>query len=110
MAKAAESFVCQSCGATYRKWQGRCDACNGWNTIAEEAPKLAVPKGLSAGRGKAIGFASLSAQPDNVRSEEHTSELQSLMRNSYAVFCLKKKKKTETAASTRTINKRNKKR
>src|SRR3546814_6257369 len=29
------------------------------------------------------------------RSEEHTSELQSLMRISYAVFCLKKKKKTE---------------
>src|SRR3546814_3669200 len=28
------------------------------------------------------------------RSEEHTSELQSLMRNSYAVFCLKKKKRT----------------
>src|SRR3546814_1013878 len=28
------------------------------------------------------------------RSEEHTSELQSLMRNSYAVFCLKKKTKT----------------
>src|SRR3546814_8069079 len=27
------------------------------------------------------------------RSEEHTSELQSIMRNSYAVFCLKKKKK-----------------
>src|SRR3546814_7588861 len=30
---------------------------------------------------------------DLVRSEEHTSELQSLMRISYAVFCLKKKKK-----------------
>src|SRR3546814_6120435 len=30
----------------------------------------------------------------NWRSEEHTSELQSLMRISYAVFCLKKKKKT----------------
>src|SRR3546814_6514967 len=30
---------------------------------------------------------------DSFRSEEHTSELQSLMRNSYAVFCLKKKKK-----------------
>src|SRR3546814_6090254 len=29
---------------------------------------------------------------DKGRSEEHTSELQSLMRNSYAVFCLKKKK------------------
>src|SRR3546814_2994198 len=31
---------------------------------------------------------------DKVRSEEHTSELQSLMRISYAVFCLKKKKQT----------------
>src|SRR3546814_1340441 len=30
------------------------------------------------------------------RSEEHTSELQSLMRISYAVFCLKKKKQNET--------------
>src|SRR3546814_5565853 len=30
------------------------------------------------------------------RSEEHTSELQSLMRISYAVFCLKKKKNTKT--------------
>src|SRR3546814_4526640 len=33
----------------------------------------------------------VNEQPDN-RSEEHTSELQSLMRISYAVFCLKKKK------------------
>src|SRR3546814_3546107 len=31
---------------------------------------------------------------NDIRSEEHTSELQSLMRISYAVFCLKKKKKT----------------
>src|SRR3546814_9947993 len=31
--------------------------------------------------------------PDTLRSEEHTSELQSLMRISYAVFCLKKKKR-----------------
>src|SRR3546814_2257476 len=31
------------------------------------------------------------------RSEEHTSELQSLMRSSYAVFCLKKKTETETS-------------
>src|SRR3546814_6935845 len=34
------------------------------------------------------------------RSEEHTSELQSLMRISYAVFCLKKKKKTDTKYKT----------
>src|SRR3546814_3577607 len=34
------------------------------------------------------------------RSEEHTSELQSLMRISYAVFCLKKKQKTDTDHAT----------
>src|SRR3546814_9987487 len=36
----------------------------------------------------------LAAIAGRLRSEEHTSELQSLMRISYAVFCLKKKKKT----------------
>src|SRR3546814_9989465 len=35
----------------------------------------------------------LLKKQEDVRSEEHTSELQSLMRISYAVFCLKKKKK-----------------
>src|SRR3546814_5430635 len=35
----------------------------------------------------------VAGRQQRVRSEEHTSELQSLMRNSYAVFCLKKKKR-----------------
>src|SRR3546814_2878146 len=38
------------------------------------------------------------------RSEEHTSELQSLMRNSYAVFCLKKKKRIIRTAKTEVQN------
>src|SRR3546814_2628573 len=38
-----------------------------------------------------------------VRSEEHTSELQSLMRISYAVFCLKKKKQTTNSTYFRHI-------
>src|SRR3546814_3862198 len=38
------------------------------------------------------------------RSEEHTSELQSLMRISYAVFCLKKKKKRTQIGRTDNIN------
>src|SRR3546814_10792399 len=41
-------------------------------------------------------------EPVALRSEEHTSELQSLMRISYAVFCLKKKKITHN--NTHTIN------
>src|SRR3546814_1717166 len=39
-----------------------------------------------------------------VRSEEHTSELQSLMRISYAVFCLNKKTKTQRIILLNTIN------
>src|SRR3546814_1818726 len=49
------------------------------------------PLGGKADPGARIGGRAPSAK---FRSEEHTSELQSLMRISYAVFCLKKKKKT----------------
>src|SRR3546814_1002974 len=41
------------------------------------------------------GGASITLALEDGRSEEHTSELQSLMRISYAVFCLKKKKKNK---------------
>src|SRR3546814_5220442 len=42
------------------------------------------------------------------RSEEHTSELQSLMRISYAVFCLKKKNRNNTIQKPKTRNKTHK--
>src|SRR3546814_5067421 len=47
--------------------------------------------------GVAIDITDLKATEEALRerSEEHTSELQSLMRISYAVFCLKKKKQTK---------------
>src|SRR3546814_7991124 len=44
-------------------------------------------------------------QQTGVRSEEHTSELQSLMRISYAVFCLKKKNRYKRRTSSKTHNK-----
>src|SRR3546814_6515965 len=48
-------------------------------------------------RASSPGHCVLSRMSSVLRSEEHTSELQSLMRISYAVFCLKKKKRnTET--------------
>src|SRR3546814_10869323 len=52
--------------------------------------------GQSAGDGDALALPAgeLVRELRAVRSEEHTSELQSLMRISYAVFCLKKKKQT----------------
>src|SRR3546814_9589499 len=50
----------------------------------------AGPEVLDFGRAQRT----CGCQPLSHRSEEHTSELQSLMRTSYAVFCLKKKKYT----------------
>src|SRR3546814_3109750 len=48
-------------------------------------------------------LAAIRLEEAETRSEEHTSELQSLMRNSYAVFCLKKKKKTTLNATPTTV-------
>src|SRR3546814_1822129 len=52
---------------------------------------------LDAGRRVlgALAFVAVRQHQRQARSEEHTSELQSLMRISYAVFCLKKKKERE---------------
>src|SRR3546814_1161646 len=66
------------------------------NDDGVDAPGIqALARGL-----RAAGHEVLIVAPDrdrSGRSEEHTSELQSLMRISYAVFCLKKKnKKTQT--------------
>src|SRR3546814_9298002 len=53
-------------------------------------------EGFYADRTMHLGPGEFMPTPDlAIRSEEHTSELQSLMRISYAVFCLKKKKKNQ---------------
>jgi len=52
MAKAKSQFICQSCGAVYSRWQGRCEACGEWNSIAEEVVEGGVgasPNGATAG-------------------------------------------------------------
>jgi len=36
MSKIKTTFFCQNCGAQYSKWQGQCNSCKEWNTIAEE--------------------------------------------------------------------------
>src|SRR3546814_1095572 len=57
------------------------------NYIAPEAAGRLVKDGLVC----AIKYGAVRSDPADDRSEEHTSELQSLMRISYDVFCLKKK-------------------
>src|SRR3546814_6670834 len=63
---------------------------------AKAAIHLVHPAGAS-GADFRQGLAHLG---EEIRSEEHTSELQSLMRTSYAVFCLKKNNKHQTHTNT----------
>src|SRR3546814_1550026 len=58
-----------------------------------KARKLSIPNN-STKRSLSRSNMQVRVLAPTVRSEEHTSELQSLMRISYAVFCLKKKTKT----------------
>src|SRR3546814_3416878 len=64
----------------------------GWHPVQRDLPPPVVasriPDHVRCRRGNGRAWQDRASQ----RSEEHTSELQSLMRISYAVFCLKKKK------------------
>src|SRR3546814_5672920 len=64
----------------------------------DEQERPLRPFRLQAGAAAGDGGGRRPALPPrrNGRSEEHTSELQSLMRSSYAVFCLKEKRKHES--------------
>src|SRR3546814_5067981 len=66
-------------------------------------PRGAAPAPGRRGRDGDGDAASAHVRSDG-RSEEHTSELQSLMRISYAVFCLKKKKNRMLSSTTNTHN------
>jgi len=52
--KSKTLFICQNCGASYPKWVGKCDNCEQWNTLVEQAPvsvgKSAVSKSESSGK------------------------------------------------------------
>src|SRR5438309_8837571 len=54
MARPAHTFVCQNCGATSPRWQGKCDACGEWNTLVEEGA-VASPRGPLSGRAARKG-------------------------------------------------------
>src|SRR3546814_7874498 len=60
--------------------------------------RMVLGRAIATPRGLPFPFRQLHRSPV-MRSEEHTSELQSLMRISYAVFCLKKKKITKNMLS-----------
>lgn len=58
MAKAKTRFVCQACGSSFPKWQGKCSDCGEWNTLQEEAvvEEKSTPRG-----GRSGGYAGVAA-------------------------------------------------
>src|SRR3546814_10192457 len=87
-----------------KKWAMNPQTVNAYNGGLEN--KIVFPAGIlqapyfSESVDDAVNYGAIG------RSEEHTSELQSLMRISYAVFCLKKKTQTKTRTKSKLNNKK----
>jgi DNA repair protein RadA/Sms len=64
MARHEPTFVCQNCGAAYGRWQGKCDACGEWNTIAEESAATARPSmpGRPPRKGRKFALEALAGE------------------------------------------------
>ncbi len=75
MARSATRYVCQECGAAQPKWTGKCEACGGWNTLVEEVPAEAAPRGLGRRRGRPLELATLAGPtPPVLRRETGIAE------------------------------------
>src|SRR3546814_10539256 len=85
-------------GAGTLLWVRRYDLAEFAVVLEPEEPLAGARRALYIGMNALAAALSVHAPPE--RSEEHTSELQSLMRISYAVFCLKKKKTNNKTKST----------
>ncbi|RIK98997.1 MAG: DNA repair protein RadA [Proteobacteria bacterium] len=80
MARPAPSFICQTCGAAYNRWQGKCDACGEWNTLVEEtAGGVGTSPATGRGgrrKGRLIALESLSGEsPEAPRLASGMAEL-----------------------------------
>src|SRR3546814_8796058 len=85
----------------------RCDLPRSTPALGRRLGRLVLP-GSGASRDRLpLRPRDFDAGDHRCRSEEHTSELQSLMRISYAVFCLKKKKKNKRIYKDILINSKN---
>lgn len=61
--RSANQYVCQECGTVHSKWSGKCDGCDAWNSLVEEASRESAPKGLAGSRkGRRIEFVGLKGE------------------------------------------------
>src|ERR1700709_254067 len=74
MAKNTLSFVCQNCGAAYNRWQGKCESCGEWNTLAEEdtTGAASMPVSIRSRRkGRTFALESLTGKSQGAPRRSH---------------------------------------
>jgi DNA repair protein RadA/Sms len=62
MSKRSLSFICQNCGAASHRWQGKCEACGEWNTLAEEGADRPAGPGRKPPKGRLFALEGLSGE------------------------------------------------
>ena len=62
MSKRNLSFICQNCGAAAPRWQGKCEACGEWNTLAEEGAERPAGPGRKPGKGRLFALEPLTGE------------------------------------------------
>ncbi|NLL27989.1 MAG: DNA repair protein RadA [Bacteroidales bacterium] len=72
MAKTKTAFICQSCGATFPKWNGRCTSCGEWNTLIEEI--------ISSKPEKSV-FKNPTSLPQKITEIKHSSTERTSLHN-----------------------------
>ncbi|MEH6405973.1 MAG: AAA family ATPase, partial [Leeuwenhoekiella sp.] len=78
MAKTKTTFYCQNCGAQYSKWQGQCNSCKQWNTIAEEVIQTEEKKSWQQSKEPS---AKRAAKPQKITEISTTAEARMDTRN-----------------------------
>ena len=67
MARSSTAYTCQQCGATFRKWMGRCENCGAWNSLVEEVIKTDAGKAVvNRSKGEVLKATKLSDVKDSL--------------------------------------------
>ncbi|HVZ51638.1 MAG TPA: ATPase domain-containing protein, partial [Pseudolabrys sp.] len=62
MSKRSLSFICQNCGAAHNRWQGKCEGCGEWNSLAEEGAERPAGPGRRPGKGRLFKLEALAGE------------------------------------------------
>ena len=62
MSKRSLTFICQNCGAAFTRWQGKCEACGEWNTLAEEGAERPPAPAARPRKGRLFALEPLAGE------------------------------------------------